>query len=134
MATAGVGGEDEGSISLYQPYRLLFSLQLSRLRCALSPGQSLEAFSSGLAMGRGSRVASGLNDLGSCLNWLWCFAVLLTYIDSAVATAGLKGWFFGVSGRGACAVVMAGVEGKGDKGIALHQPCRLLFSLQLPQL
>jgi len=96
VATACVEGEDEEGISPYQPYRLLFTLQLSRLRCALSPGQSLEAFSSGWAMGRGSRVASGLNDLDSRLNWLWCFAALLTYKDSAVAAAGLQELLFGV--------------------------------------
>ena len=85
-------------------------------------------------MGRGSRVASGLNDLPPCLSWLWCFAALLTYIDSAVATAGLKERFFGVSGWGACAVVMAGVEGKDDEGITLYQPYGLSFPLQLSRL
>ncbi len=52
-------------------------------------------FFPGWAMGRGSRVASGLNDLDSRLNWLWCFAALLTYMDSAVAAAGLMELLFG---------------------------------------
>ena len=46
---------DEG-ISQYQPCGLAFLSQLPRLRRALSLGRIQEAFLSGWAMGRGSRV------------------------------------------------------------------------------
>ena len=84
-------------------------------------------------MGRGSRVASGLDDLDSCLNWLRCFAALLTYEDPAAAAAGLKKLFFGVPGRGACIGAAARAEGEDDEGISQYQPCGLAFLSQLPR-
>ncbi len=86
-------------------------------------------------MGRGSRVASGLDDLDSSLTWLWCFAALLTNKDpAAAAAAGYKELFFGVPGWVACVWAAAGAGGKDKEGIPHFQPCCLLFSVQLSRL
>ena len=89
-------------------------------------------------MGRGSRVAAGSDYLDFKLVWLWCFAALSKYSDSAAAAAGRKELFFGVSERmGACAVAASGAGGEGDEGITIlklhgrslvHRPlyCRVL--------
>jgi hypothetical protein len=75
-----------------------------------------------------------LDDLDSCLNWLRCFAALLTYEDPAAAAAGPKKLFFGVPDRGACIGAAARAEGEDVEGISQYRPCRLAFLSQLPRL
>ena len=74
-------------------------------------------------MGRGSRVAAGLDNLDSYPDWRWCSTALPTYKDSAAAAAGRKELIFGVpEWMGARAVAASGAGGGGDEGITLFEP------------